>query len=227
MTSSSTDDFNAAIDALQVGRYEQALESVQSVLMVDSADAEAWRLLILILNALGRNDEAAAAVEKLKALGLPEADEHLLEAAKAQAGGDWTAAIGHYRAALAADPTRPEVHAGLALALLESGQPDEARAAALSAVEIEPENGGAHYVVGRVLRLGGDKEQALAALDKAVALDPDNFMALYEQGMLLAEAGRTAEALANFEKFLAARPGDPAATQAVTTLRAAMAPITR
>jgi tetratricopeptide (TPR) repeat protein len=227
MSSSSTDDFNAAIDALQAGRFEQALESVQSVLMADATDAEAWRLLILILNALGRDGEAAAAVEKLRALGLPEYDEHLLEAAKAQAAGDWAAAISQYRAALAADPTRPEIHAGLAMALIESGQPDEARAAALSAVEIEPGNGGAHYVLGRVLRLSGDKEQALAALDKAVALDPDNFMALYEQGMLLAEAGRTAEALANFEKVLAARPGDPGATQAVATLRAALAPITR
>ena len=107
------------------------------------------------------------------------------------------------------------------------GQPDEARAAALRAVELEPENGGTHYILGRILRLGGDKDQALAAFDKAVALDPSHDMALYEQGMVLAERGRTAEALVNFERVLATRPGDPAAIQAVATLRAAMAPTTR
>ena len=227
MTSPSTDDFNAALDALQAGRFEQALESVQSVLMADSADGEAWRLLIVILNALGRNAEACAAVEKLRTLGLPEADEHLLRAAEAQAAGDSGAAASHYRAALDAEPTRPEIHAGLALALLDCGQPDEARAAALRAVELEPENGGTHYILGRILRLGGDKDQALAAFDKAVALDPSHDMALYEQGMVLAERGRTAEALVNFERVLATHPGDPAAIQAVATLRAAMAPTTR
>jgi hypothetical protein len=49
MTAPSTDDFSAALEALQAGRFEQALESVQSVLMADSADGEAWRLLIVIL----------------------------------------------------------------------------------------------------------------------------------------------------------------------------------
>ena len=34
--------------------------------MADSAAAEAWRLLILLPNALGRDDEAAAAADKLK-----------------------------------------------------------------------------------------------------------------------------------------------------------------
>jgi tetratricopeptide (TPR) repeat protein len=140
---------------------------------------------------------------------------------------DSSAAASHYRAALDTEPTRPEIHAGLALALLDCGQPDEARAAALRAVELEPENGGTHHILGHILRLGGDKDQALAAFDKAVALDPNHYMALYEKGMVLAERGRLAEALVNFEKALATCPGDPAAIKAVATVRATMAPTTR
>jgi tetratricopeptide (TPR) repeat protein len=220
---SSIEFYNSALDALETGNLPAALTAIENALMEDAADAQSWQLYVMILKALGRFEDAENATSKLKELGLTEFDGLLMQAAEAAAGGDSASAIASYRAAIEIDPGHPEIHAGLALALMESGDPASARTAAEQAVAIAPENSHAHYAYGRILRLSGDKSAALAAFDRAIALDPEFPMALYEQGMLLVENDRLHEALANFEKFLKAHPGDPSALTAVESVKADLA----
>jgi len=215
--------YNTALDALETGKLPAALTAIESSLMEDAADAQSWQLYIMILKSLGRTEDAEKATAKLKDLGLSEFDEILLSAAEAAGNGDAAAAISHYQAAIALDPTHPEIHASLALALMESGDSTAAQSAAKQAVAIAPENPHAHYALGRILRLSGEKSSALVALSCAVSLDPKFSMALYEQGMLLVENGRLAEALTNFEKFLQTHPADPSALAAVKSIKADLA----
>jgi tetratricopeptide (TPR) repeat protein len=222
MPDPSIEHYNAAVDAIQAGFLPEALAEAEHSLTENPKDAETWQLYVIVLNALGRTEDAKSATEKLKELGLGEADGFLLEAAQAASSGDLASAISHYESALKTGQVRPEIHAGYALALMENSQPSEALAAAEKAVALVPDDARANYTLGHILRLTEKKEAALAALTKAVSAEPDFMIAVYEQGMLLAESGRLNEALANFIRFLEAHPDDPSATEAIETIRSKM-----
>lgn len=222
MSEPSIEFYNAAIDAVQAGKLPEALTAVENSLTEDPRDSETWQLYVVILNALGRTDDAEKAIRKLREMGLSAADERLMQAAECAASGNLPAAIFHYEAAMALEPNRPEIHASYALTLMESGDTDAALAAAQKAIAMAPDDTHANYALGHILRLAGKKEAALTALSKAVETDPGFMMAVYEEGMLLAETGKLSEALANFEKFLETHPEDPSATEAVANIKASM-----
>lgn len=219
MSSPSIEFYNAALDALEAGDAPEALAAIVNSLTEDPNDTQTWQLYIVILNALGRKEDALRATAKLKEKGLSEADAHILQASQAAASNDLAAAIPHYQAAAALEPGRSEIHTGLAIAHMQAGDADAALSAAEKAVGIDPTDSRAQYALGHILRLSGKKEPALAALTAAVSSDPDFMIALYEQGMLLADSGRLEEALANFEKFLKTHPSDPSANEAVANIR--------
>lgn len=222
MSEPSIEFYNAAIDAAQAGQLDEALAAVEKSLTEDPTDSQTWQLYVVILNALGRSEEADKATAKLKELGLSEVDERLLQAAESTTAGDPAGAIAHYAAALDAEPDRPDIQASYALALMAAGDSENALAAAEKAVVLTPDDASANYAAGHVLRLTGKKQAALAALSKAVSIDPGFMIALYEQGMVLAATGKLDEALAAFEKFLDTHPGDPNATEAMAGIKAAM-----
>jgi tetratricopeptide (TPR) repeat protein len=219
MPETSIDYYNQALDALHAGKPPEALAAIVNSLTEDPKDTQTWQLYIIILNALGRTEDARRATLKLKELGLSEVDEHILKAAECASAGDFSVAIHHYEAAVALEPGRADLLASLAMAHLQAGDPAAALATAKNAVATDPCDANARYALGHVLRIAGQKEAALAELKQAVSLDPDLTIALYEEGMLLADLGELQSALANFEKFLAAHPGDPAATEAIASLR--------
>ncbi|MFD2256722.1 tetratricopeptide repeat protein [Luteolibacter algae] len=219
MPKPSIEFYNAAIDAVQAGKLPEALAAVENSLTEDPRDGETWQLYVLILNSLGRTEDARKATEKLQDIGLNEIDEILLKASEASTNLDARAAIEHYRSAIELDASRPEIHASLALALLQAGQADAALSSARTAVSLDPANASANYALGHLLRLEGKDQPALEALSKAVASDPYFMLALYEEGMLLASSGKLHRALGNFEKFLENHPDDESAQQAVKNIR--------
>ena len=222
MSEPNIEFYNEAVDAIQAGDLAGALAAAENSLTENPSDAETWQLYAMILNALGRMDDAAKATAKLKELGLSEADEFLLKASGAASAGDLNSAIRHYESAFLAEPDRPEIHSAYALALMQAGKVNEAQSAAEKGVSLAPDDSRANYALGHILRLTGDKDAALAALTKAVSAEPELMIALYEQGMVLAEKGRLKEALSNFEKFLEIHPDDPSASEAVASIREKM-----
>lgn len=222
MSEPSIEYYNAAIDAVQAGKLDEALTAVENSLTEDPKDGETWRLYIVVLNALGRTRDAESATSKLKEMGLSEVDELLLKAVEEAGAGNMTGAASYYGAALKLEQNRPEIHVGYALALLECGDSDTALAAAQTGVALAPDDSHANYALGHVLRLAGSREDALTALSKSVSADPEFMIAVYEEGMLLAETGQLTKALGNFQKFLKIHPGDASAMEAVENIKEAM-----
>lgn len=220
MPESSIEHYNKAIDAVQAGRLPEALAAVETSLTEDPRDPETWQLYVVILNAVGRTEDAAKATMRLKELGLGEADDFLLQASQAAGSGDLDAAITLYESAIASDPERPDAHAGYAFTLLQNGNNDLALASAEKAVSLAPEDPRANYALGHILRLAGESDRALTALTNALEAEPDLMIALYEQGMVFAGKGRLEEALENFERFLEKHPDDESAIQAVAGVKA-------
>ncbi len=222
MPEASIEYYNAAVDAIHAGDLAEALAAAENSLTENPSDTQTWQLYVVILNTLGRKDDAAKATAKLKQLGLSEADELLLKATESASSGDLDSAIRHYESAFLAEPERPDIHSGYAMALIQSGKTMEAQTAAEKGVSLAPDDSRTNYVLGHILRLTGDKDAALEALTKALSAEPELMIALYEQGMILAEKGRLKEALSNFEKFLKTHPEDPSAAEAVANIREKM-----
>ena len=219
MAQPSIEYYNGALDALQAGNAPEALAAIVNSLTEDPNDTQTWQLYIVILNALGRTEDAQRATAKLKEKGLSPVDELLMKAAEASTGGDPRNALPHLEAALALDSGRAEIHISYALALSQTGDQNGGLAAAERAVQLDPEDPHGHYAIGHILRLQKHNDAALESLTRAVALDPRLMIAVYEQGMLLAEAGRLREALVNFEKYAKAHPEDPSASQAIAAVK--------
>lgn len=215
----SIEYYNQAVDAIQAEQIEEALTAVEKSLTEDPKDGQTWQLYVMILDALGRTEDAEKARVKLSEIGLGKADEYVMKASQAFGIGDLVKAREHYENAILEDPDDVAIRSSFALALKEMGDDDAALEQARLAVESDPEDGAANYALGHLLRLRGEKEAAFNRLTKAVKAEPGLLIALYEQGMLLAEKGETKAAIKNFETFLEHHPEDEAALEALRILK--------
>ncbi|MGE9267473.1 MAG: tetratricopeptide repeat protein [Verrucomicrobiales bacterium] len=214
--------YNQAVDAVQSGQLPEALQAIENSLTEAPKDAQSWQLYAVILNALGRKEDAAKALVKVQEMGLSEVDALLMQAAEAAGEGKMARAITLYEDALELDDSRAEIHTSYALALLDQDYKKDALDAATRGVELAPDDASAHYALGRVLRLSAQKDLALKAFEKSTSLPHPPIIAQYEYGMLLAEKGELQAALDCFETFLATHPDDPNALKARENLKAAL-----
>jgi Flp pilus assembly protein TadD len=80
MSEPSIEFYNAAIDAVQAGRLPEALTAAENSLTEDPTDSQTWQLYVVILNALGRTEDAQKASAKLETMGIDEVDSLLIKA---------------------------------------------------------------------------------------------------------------------------------------------------
>lgn len=165
-------------------------------------------LISALLRARRFNDAAAAASLALEKFP----DSFQLKDAGAAAfsqSGDFERALELLRvlAARFADSALFQVR--LAENYLSSEQDAAAMAAARRAIELEPSNAVAHYLVGKIFLELAQYEEAAVALNKAAVLDPRNDSIQHE--LALAEAGRgnREAALASARKAIEIAPEDP------------------
>jgi Tfp pilus assembly protein PilF len=99
-------------------------------------------------------------------------------------------------------PDYPGPHVNLALVYLHDERSDDARAALMRALEIDPGHAAANTQLGILLREDGKFDEAEAAYRRALETDPDHALAHYNLGVLLdIYLRRTAEALAHYEAY--------------------------
>jgi tetratricopeptide (TPR) repeat protein len=99
-------------------------------------------------------------------------NEPLAEGLEWARRGDFAAARECLEKGLAISPSAAAGYGGLAYVLSRAGRKDEAIAAAMRAVEIEPEQASFHAQLGGLLRSTDDAEAAERALRAAAELDP-------------------------------------------------------
>jgi tetratricopeptide (TPR) repeat protein len=79
-----------------------------------------------------------------------------------------------FQRAVDADPRNADARRNLANALFELRAADQAIGHAKAAVELRPEDPGAHNVLGRCLAATGRYPEAIAELERAARLAPDD-----------------------------------------------------
>jgi len=107
-----------------------------------------------------------------------------------------------FRAELKISPKDVPTLVGLAGVDLDSNQLDEATALAQRAVQIQPDDGEAHHVLGRALMLAGDLESSARELETAKRLSPDNAVVRSHLAIVYGRLGRLHESKAEAAAFL-------------------------
>lgn len=110
-----------------------------------------------------------------------------------------------------AEPARPiaqapKTHYQAALAELKAGHIDQAGLEAKLALQDNPLDASAHFLLGCLLERKGEHDQAIVAFQRAVALDPTNPDALYNLGTMLLWRGELVPAARLLENAVLIRP---------------------
>jgi tetratricopeptide (TPR) repeat protein len=151
--------------------------------------------LALVLVAAGRDDEALALLEQVRAR---HGDDPVFH----RAAGDVLLAAGHpgealaaYREGLRLAPERPDLRLREADALMQTGALEESASRLRELVEERPSDPGVALASLRAMALEGRSEEAIEALRAMVGRDPDLGAGHYLLGVLLLVSDRPAEAV--------------------------------
>jgi tetratricopeptide (TPR) repeat protein len=122
------------------------------------------------------------------------------------------------REGLDENPDDPTLHHVAGLALVRSGQSDQAVIELQKAAELAPENPRFAYVYGIALNSTGQPTEALAALETATANHPNDRNILFALATLYRDTGNPAQARKYANRLLQINPADEAALQILREL---------
>jgi tetratricopeptide (TPR) repeat protein len=108
-------------------------------------------------------------------------------------------------------PSNPERHSYLGIALVGREKPADAAAAFREAIRLKPDFPEAHYYLGDALYGQGKVAEAVAACREAIRLKPDFPEAHYSLGLILKAQGKVAEAVAAYREAIRLKPDFPEA----------------
>jgi tetratricopeptide (TPR) repeat protein len=125
----------------------------------------------------------------------------------------------NYRRVLDAAPNWIEAHINLGVALYQMGMTDDALAAFLSAVKLDPANGISRYNLGCVLEEQGNISEAIEHLCAAARLMPNHADAHFNLALAYEKSGDRNLARAQWLLYLRHAPNGPWAEQARAHLK--------
>jgi cytochrome c-type biogenesis protein CcmH/NrfG len=132
-------------------------------------------------------------------------------------------AIVHYQRALAREPDQPIVLQHLGAAMLAAGDPASAVPVLERAVELNPESGLAHLLLGTaIFNVRGSPDQVVSHARHAVTLLPTDMEALLLLARGLGVRGDLAEGRTVITRALSLDPAHVEATELLATFRKAM-----
>jgi tetratricopeptide (TPR) repeat protein len=83
---------------------------------------------------------------------------------------------------------------------LEAVSPEDAPAAYLRALELDPDHSDAHVNIGRLLQEAGEYEGSEEHYNQALEAEPDNVLAAFNLGTLFEDMGRIPDAIAAYKR---------------------------
>ncbi len=193
---------NALLDE---GKLDEAVLCYRSATEL-SPNAERFVNLGYALMELGRTDEARAALEQSASLDPALFDAAYMLGTLARAEGSGTAAVRHFRQALALQPDSEMVLRDLCLALVQGGDAEGARQTAEQGITRHPQLPDFHFLLGNILAGLKKPEDAVASYRRALALMPDYPEAHCNMALTLQALGRNDEAMASYRQAIAMRP---------------------
>ncbi len=196
----------AAIQALQAGKFAEAAPLLEKLVAADPQDYRARFNLAFAYSQLNRDREA---IENYRKVVEQQPD---LAPARLNLGMMLlrqklpAEAAPHLEAAASKQPQDFRAQFYWAEALLGSGQADRAGPAYRKALELDPKSAAATLGLGRALARSGEPEAAREQYLQAAKLDPEFGDALLELGDLLEQSKQPAQALEIYLDYLKSKP---------------------
>jgi len=194
---------------LEEGSYEKALEAADELLRRDSENPRGLRIRYEAHNALGNDEEAQAALKKLKQLDRGGDTVKFIynEGVSASKVGDYATAKERFNEALELDPKLVPAIKALAIIHINEESWEKAAEMAKRHLELAPGDVTSLRIRFDAYRNLGDTAKAKEAMEALAQADPtvviNEFM---QKGVQLFEGGDAAGAIANFEQVLTIDP---------------------
>lgn len=133
--------------------------------------------------------------------------------------GQYDRAVRLFREALDTLPLHTDARRNLAMAYLESGDPEKARELLVQTLRLDPKDAWAYLLLGNIaIRQGNNMDRAGRFYEKAVGLSPDDHIIITNYAALLAERGEIERADALFLKAIQLEPTYPNAYYALAKM---------
>ncbi|MDQ1474347.1 MAG: hypothetical protein QOJ99_5827 [Bryobacterales bacterium] len=189
---------------IQLGDYAQAVELLEP-LDVSGADPMLSYLLGTALIRSNQNERGSKVLDRIMRSGDSAQARFLLGTAKMQAK-DYAGAATDLAKAVELQPDLPEVHAYLGLALLDTGETDQAEKAYRRELEINPNSFLATLQLGVLEKQRQKFEAARSLFEKALALRPADPGVRYQMATVDLASGKPEDARLLLERLVHETP---------------------
>ena len=167
----------------------------------------------LELREAGDNQEALALMEQALDSGYDDVELLLELGATRREVGDYFGAIDLLKEATEREPNNFEAWYNLAEAYHNTGEDqykDEAHWAMDHALELEPDNPDAHWLMGMIRYFQyNNPDEAIQDLSRAIELRPDYALFYNVRGVIFLETGQWEECVADYNEFATLDPANP------------------
>ena len=197
----------AAVEALAVGRVDEARRLIAGVLDKDVGNGDALALLAIIELTQNNSDEARRLAERAAAADPASVTAAMATAYVRQAAFDIPGALATLEQARQANPDSAELLARLAELQLSAGELDTAEATAMQAAALNPDIGRIQAVLGFAHLTRIHTGKAKEAFARAIVLDPAMPLARLGLGLALIREGDLEKGRAEIEIAAALDPG--------------------
>jgi tetratricopeptide (TPR) repeat protein len=207
------------------GKFDEAAKQFEKVIKLMPNSPIGYTDLAVVRKLQANLDEAARLFEDARTAAPNEPERYLNLGMIEEERKDFRRAADHYRSALNLQESA-QAHFGLGVALFRQGQDreDEGIAHLQKALEIDPEFGKCHTLLGKALLTRKDKERAAWHFEQAVRISPNLGSSWYNLGLVRGQQGRIVDAgecfLKSIECFAKSGKPDPAAGAVIATLQA-------
>jgi len=198
--------FNRAILAFNAGKFSEAEQLCQQIIVAKEDFFDALHLLAVVQSTLGKNSIALAAYDRALIVWPGSADALLNRGNALHRLRQFEEALTDYDSALTLRPDYAEALYNRGNTLQELKRFEEALASYDRALTLRPDFVEALCNRGNTLQELKRFEEALASYDRALTLRPEFAEALCNRGNTLKELKRFEEALASYDRALTLRP---------------------
>jgi len=191
----------------RAGHAGEAEALYREVLRARPADADAWRLLGLLMHQCGRPREAVDALREAVRLRPDDAQAHGLLGNVRAMHGDLEGAAAAFRDVLRTTPGDPEAHSNLGYVLAHAGRLAEAVAAYREAIALRPDFPEGHFNLAHALQRRGLLSEAAAHYRRALELSPGLAAAKANLANVCQDLGDVDEAVRLYAELAEGEPG--------------------
>jgi tetratricopeptide (TPR) repeat protein len=195
-----------AIKLHQTGRYDEAKEVYEFLLLQNAKHPDVLNLYGLLCFEVGNTERAVDLVRRAIAQS-PSNAEFLNNLGSIFASeAKFELAIEQFQKAVKAEPSQAMAYENLGNALMESGMAKEAIEPFQKYVDLAPDDYNGYIKLAGALNASGQPDKAVSCLRGLLEDGNDNAVVWNNLGVMLQESGDINEAISAFEKSIATNP---------------------